>query len=54
MIYILVELEFNVAVTCYITQTCERVSGSEHSAMDLCESISVRPEDSYLSVDGAG
>ncbi|XP_068314130.1 kinesin-like protein KIN-6 [Pyrus communis] len=35
-------------------QTCERVSGSEHSAMDLCESISVRPEDSYLSVDGAG
>ncbi|KAM1434354.1 hypothetical protein ACFX2I_042447 [Malus domestica] len=35
-------------------QTCERVSGSEHSATDLCESISVRLEDSYLSVDVAG
>lgn len=54
MIYVLDELECNVAVICYITQTCERVSGSEHSATDLCESISVRPEDGYLGVDVAG
>lgn len=54
VIYVLDELEFNIAVTWYIKQTCESLSGCGNSAEDLCESKCVRMEDSYSSENVAG